>query len=106
MDLIKVLLQTKGETKGNVLRTTIHVVKENGVRSLWNGISASILRQLTYSTTRFAIYDLVKHELIASGYEMRPSISIALAGVAGKSNLLLLLIAIFILFFSNFLILN
>lgn len=37
-----------------------HVVAQQGVIGLYNGLSASILRQLTYSTTRFGIYGTVK----------------------------------------------
>lgn len=29
----------------------------DGIKSLWSGLSASILRQTTYSTARFALYD-------------------------------------------------
>jgi len=83
LDLIKVILQTKGKTQGSVLATTLHLVKENGVLSLMNGISASLLRQLTYSTTRFAIYDLVKNQLHANGTELDAYGKIALAGCAG-----------------------
>lgn len=34
-----------------------------GVIGLYNGISASLLRQLTYSTTRFGIYEVAKQHL-------------------------------------------
>lgn len=30
---------------------------------LYNGISASVLRQLTYSTARFGIYEVAKQQL-------------------------------------------
>lgn len=30
---------------------------------LYNGISASLLRQLTYSTARFGIYEMAKQQL-------------------------------------------
>lgn len=84
LDLLKVILQTKGQTQGSIFKTTFHVIKENGIFSLWNGLSASLLRQLTYSTTRFAIYDLVKGELSTSyGYDLHVYDKIALAGFAG-----------------------
>ena len=37
-----------------------HVVKNEGVLGLYNGISASIGRQMTYSLTRFAVYEYIK----------------------------------------------
>lgn len=40
--------------------TFVHIIKHNGVRGLYNGLSASLLRQLTYSTTRFGIYEELK----------------------------------------------
>lgn len=40
--------------------TFVHVVKHNGIRGLYNGLSASLLRQITYSTTRFGIYEELK----------------------------------------------
>ena len=43
---------------------TVHIVKNQGVSALYSGLSASLLRQLTYSTTRFAIYDVSIIDLI------------------------------------------
>jgi len=40
--------------------TFVHIVKHNGFRGLYNGLSASLLRQITYSTTRFGIYEELK----------------------------------------------
>ena len=40
------------------------IVKQDGVLGLYNGLSASILRQLTYSTTRFGMYEVVKQNVI------------------------------------------
>ena len=34
------------------------VVSNQGFFSLYSGLSASLLRQVTYSTTRFAIYEV------------------------------------------------
>jgi len=38
----------------------VKVVRENGFLTLYNGLSASCLRQATYTTTRFAIYGAVR----------------------------------------------
>lgn len=37
-----------------------HVFKHNGLLGLYSGLSASLLRQITYSTTRFGIYEELK----------------------------------------------
>ena len=58
LDLLKVHLQTAGQEKANLIKSTVNIVRHQGVLALYNGLSASLLRQLTYSTTRFAIYDV------------------------------------------------
>ena len=58
LDLLKVHLQTAGKEKTSLLKTTVNIVKNQGVLALYSGLSASLLRQLTYSTTRFGIYDV------------------------------------------------
>ncbi|KAG0646490.1 2-oxoglutarate malate carrier [Hyphodiscus hymeniophilus] len=54
------------------------------VKSLWSGLSASILRQTTYSTARFALYNtLAQRVKQASGGKLSSMSTIACAGVAG-----------------------
>ncbi|KAF2668341.1 mitochondrial carrier [Microthyrium microscopicum] len=62
LDLVKVRLQTQhnGGPKRNMVQMFGHVVKSNGFLGLYKGLSASLLRQLTYSTTRFGIYAHLK----------------------------------------------
>jgi solute carrier family 25 (mitochondrial dicarboxylate transporter), member 10 len=55
-----VTLQTQQEGKVSLVQLAVKIAKTQGVRALYNGISASLLRQLTYSTTRFAIYEVGK----------------------------------------------
>lgn len=61
-DLLKVHLQTQQEGKVSVLGLTKLVLQREGVAGLYNGISASLTRQLTYSTARFAIYEVGKQK--------------------------------------------
>lgn len=63
LDLIKVQLQTSQEKRVSISKLTSHIIKTQGVRALYNGISASLLRQLTYSTTRFGIYEVGKQSM-------------------------------------------
>ncbi|EED22416.1 phenylalanyl-tRNA synthetase alpha subunit (PodG), putative [Talaromyces stipitatus ATCC 10500] len=44
----------------SMLGTFVHVAKNNGVLGLYSGLSAAILRQMTYSTTRFGVYEELK----------------------------------------------
>ncbi|KAM7418862.1 hypothetical protein PAMA_016135 [Pampus argenteus] len=56
----KVHLQTQQEVKKRMVGMAVHVVKNNGVLALYNGLSASLCRQMSYSLTRFAIYETVR----------------------------------------------
>jgi|SRR3954454_22856310 hypothetical protein len=61
LDLTKVRLQTtQGAIKASTIYTMIQIVKAEGIRGLYSGLSASILRQATYSTMRFGTYDKLK----------------------------------------------
>ncbi|EKM60727.1 uncharacterized protein PHACADRAFT_133456 [Phanerochaete carnosa HHB-10118-sp] len=71
LDLTKVRLQTIKPSPGqphpgmfSVIRAT---VSRSGVRSLYTGLSASILRQMTYSLTRLGAYEKIKETLSRSG---------------------------------------
>ncbi|KAI7887319.1 mitochondrial carrier [Lichtheimia hyalospora FSU 10163] len=60
-DLTKVRLQTmKGSAQNGMFSTMISIAKNEGVLQLYAGLSASILRQATYSTVRFGVYDKLK----------------------------------------------
>ncbi|KAF1989042.1 mitochondrial carrier [Aulographum hederae CBS 113979] len=62
LDLSKVRLQMqqRGAARLNMLQMFKHVAVTDGVRGLYKGLSASILRQMTYSTTRFGVYEELK----------------------------------------------
>lgn len=66
LDLVKVHLQTQQKVEMGMFSMGVKVVRTDGFLGLYNGLSASILRQLTYSLTRFAIYDTVKGRILAS----------------------------------------
>uniref|UniRef100_A0AAY4BRA7 Mitochondrial dicarboxylate carrier n=1 Tax=Denticeps clupeoides TaxID=299321 RepID=A0AAY4BRA7_9TELE len=61
LDLIKVHLQTQQEVKMRMVGMAMQVVRSDGVIALYSGLSASLCRQLSYSMTRFAIYDTVRN---------------------------------------------
>ncbi|XP_035775705.1 mitochondrial dicarboxylate carrier-like isoform X2 [Anopheles albimanus] len=83
LDLLKVTLQTQQEGKISLLQLTGKVVRTQGVLALYNGLSASLLRQLTYSTTRFGIYEVGKQ---AMGNDSGFLGKAALAGAAGAAG--------------------
>ncbi|KAL9059147.1 MAG: hypothetical protein Q9162_001365 [Coniocarpon cinnabarinum] len=43
-----------------MLQMFTHIFSDHGLRGLYRGLSASILRQATYSTTRFGVYEASK----------------------------------------------
>lgn len=67
LDLLKVHLQTQQDGKIGIVRQTANIIKADGVLALYNGLSASLVRQLTYSTTRFAIYEMAKQNVAPNG---------------------------------------
>ena len=64
LDLIKVHLQTAnaaaagGGQRVGIVGQVFKVYRSDGIRGFWNGLSASLLRQASYSTVRFGIYDV------------------------------------------------
>lgn len=78
LDLVKVALQTQ-QTKINVVSFTGQLIKEQGFMALYNGISASLLRQLTYSTARFGLYEVGKDHMNTDTFAGK----VTLAGVSG-----------------------
>ncbi|XP_075973512.1 dicarboxylate carrier 1 isoform X2 [Anticarsia gemmatalis] len=84
LDLLKVQMQTqKGKNISMVTLTGI-VLKNQGFGGLYNGISASLLRQLTYSTARFGIYEMAKQQFAPKDGRPIPFLTSAfLAGLGG-----------------------
>ncbi|EDV92946.1 mitochondrial dicarboxylate carrier [Drosophila grimshawi] len=78
LDLLKVTLQTQ---QGNlsVVNLISKIVKEQGVLAFYNGLSASVLRQMTYSTTRFGAYEVGKDHISTDTFTGK----ITLAGLSG-----------------------
>lgn len=60
-------------------------VTYSGVTALYNGISASLGRQLTYSTTRFGIYEVAKQSLANKG-DSDFFTNVGIAAVAGAAG--------------------
>lgn len=91
IDLLKVHLQTSNHLQGNdalrksLLHRTAQIIKSQGGLAMFNGISASILWQLTNSTTRFGIYELGKQKLIGNDTTEIPNFEklVMLAGISG-----------------------
>ncbi|KAJ2391848.1 hypothetical protein H4S02_001113 [Coemansia sp. RSA 2611] len=80
LDLLKVRLQTTHGAGGGLAPVVRAIFAQQGVRGFYNGISAAVLRQLTYSMARFATYEELKKQLAFDG--ALPFYRMALAGIA------------------------
>lgn len=74
LDLIKVRMQLQGEMTSSQRRPAFHssiaahgpiglawrLIQTEGIEGLYSGVSAAILRQVLYSSTRLGIYDILK----------------------------------------------
>lgn len=77
----QVRLQTRTPTApSNMSGTFINILKSDGILGLYNGLSASLLRQLSYSTVRFGVYEELKSR---SGSDPGLAILIANASFSG-----------------------
>ncbi|XP_065311732.1 mitochondrial dicarboxylate carrier isoform X2 [Dermacentor albipictus] len=86
LDLLKVHLQTQSVGRVSLVDSTMTIVRHQGVLAMYNGLSASILRQLTYSTTRFGMYEVIRQYLVKPGENMKFYQKISVAGVAGATG--------------------
>jgi dicarboxylate transporter 10 len=70
--------------------TFVHIVKHDGFRGLYSGLSASLLRQVTYSTMRFGVYEELKSRFSPSknqdGTPAKPPSFVLLVAMASASG--------------------
>ncbi|XP_074116518.1 mitochondrial dicarboxylate carrier-like isoform X2 [Sminthopsis crassicaudata] len=76
-------LQTQQKIEMNMTGMALKVVRTDGFLALYNGISASICRQMTYSLTRFAIYESFRDKLTAGSHGPIPFYKKVLLGSLG-----------------------
>ncbi|GME68600.1 unnamed protein product [[Candida] boidinii] len=60
LDLAKVRLQTAAQPGDNLVKMAVRIVSQEGILAAYSGLSASLLRQATYSTARFGVYEALK----------------------------------------------
>ncbi|MGH0156487.1 UNVERIFIED_CONTAM: hypothetical protein FKN15_046857 [Acipenser sinensis] len=79
----QVHLQTQQEVKSRMTGMVIQVVRSDGVLALYSGLSASLCRQMTYSLTRFAIYETVRDRISSGSQAPLPFYQKVLLGAFG-----------------------
>ena len=72
LDLLKVHLQTQQKANEGLYSLAVKVIKNDGVLGLYSGISASILRQMTYTTVRFGLYEVISSKLLEERSDCLP----------------------------------
>uniref|UniRef100_A0A1B6G6T4 Mitochondrial 2-oxoglutarate/malate carrier protein n=2 Tax=Cuerna arida TaxID=1464854 RepID=A0A1B6G6T4_9HEMI len=74
LDVLKNRMQLSGEggrmrDHSNTFQAFRNIVAKEGTRGLYQGISANILRQATYTTTRIGVYQYLVDLFAGAGYE-------------------------------------
>jgi solute carrier family 25 (mitochondrial dicarboxylate transporter), member 10 len=64
LDTVKVQLQTQKKLEFGFFSMGRNIVQKTGFLSLYNGMTAALMRQATYSTARFAVYELTKEFIL------------------------------------------
>lgn len=77
LDLAKVRMQTAHVPGANMVSTLFNVIRNEGFFHIYNGLSASLLRQATYSTTRFGVYEYLK-ECVSPDHNSTPPMHVLL----------------------------
>lgn len=67
------------EMPSSTVGTFRYIISNNGLLGLYAGLSASLLRQITYSTTRFGIYEELKTRLTKKNEGKPPSFPVLVA---------------------------
>ncbi|KFW67465.1 Mitochondrial dicarboxylate carrier, partial [Pygoscelis adeliae] len=81
--LPQVHLQTQQEVKMRMMGMAMRVIRTDGFLALYNGLSASLCRQMTYSLTRFAIYETARDRLGQGSQGPPPFYQKVLLGAVG-----------------------
>jgi len=89
LDLVKtrmqVLKSAEGAKKATTLSVISGVIKNEGISTLYNGLSAGLLRQATYTTTRLGIYtwlfETFSTEGVPPGFFMKAALGMTAGGV-------------------------
>ncbi|XP_070837688.1 mitochondrial dicarboxylate carrier isoform X2 [Chaetodon trifascialis] len=77
------LIKTQQEVRVRMTGMAINVVRSEGFLALYSGLSASLCRQMTYSLSRFAIYETVRDKLNRENKGLMPFYQKVLLGAFG-----------------------
>jgi solute carrier family 25 carnitine/acylcarnitine transporter 20/29 len=84
---VKIVLQTNASFRGGAADVARHLLRTGGVRSLFRGSAATLLRDGAGSTAYFAVYEGVRRALAPAVEAEPPTAAVLLAGgLAGVAN--------------------
>ncbi|KAI3403098.2 DIC1 [Candida oxycetoniae] len=78
LDLAKVRLQTASTPGQSLISMIYQIIVKEGFFKVYSGLTASLLRQATYSTTRFGVYEFLKEYYVKVTETSKPSMGILL----------------------------
>jgi dicarboxylate transporter 10 len=84
-------MQTSGSIAGSeapsIFAIIRHSIAKDGIRSLYTGLSASLLRQMTYSLVRFGSYEEMKRYMAQTGSLSTGKLLLAASAAGGLGGL-------------------
>lgn len=88
LDLIKTRLQLSGEggstrAHKSTLHAITNVVRSEGIVNLYNGLSAALFRQVTYTTTRMGVFQFLMDRNSSPTFAHRIAFGAIAGGLAG-----------------------
>lgn len=94
LDLAKVRLQTASKPGQSLVSMVYHIISNEGFFKIYSGLTASLLRQATYSTVRFGAYEYMKESYQEMNHKMPSTIVLlpmsmlsgALGGLVGNPS--------------------
>ena len=84
IDMVKVRIQIAGESANavkNPFAIASSIIRNEGFSSLYKGLDAAIVRQLTYTTTRLGVFRWTSNQLKKDGEKALPFYKKAFAGL-------------------------
>lgn len=72
LDLAKAQMQAAQKPGATMIGTLVNSIKSHGLFSIYDGLSAALLRQATYSTARLGVYEYLKEKVTDPSGEMPP----------------------------------
>lgn len=83
LDLAKVRLQTAALPKPSLFQMAGSILKSDGIPGIYSGLSAGLLRQATYSLTRFGMYEYLKENVVPADKQSSMAYLLPISMVSG-----------------------